>query len=141
VRGIRNRHSVKVLFCTADGEREFPVLEAPEWMFDPVVCGRLERGEVPRVDCGSLRELQTLLDSVRLAEKEAVLEDQHHFRVVGGADAKEIEVPSVRVVPTDSPDSGGAARGSSEDDSSGGADAAPARRTGWRSPSCPGGES
>ena len=56
-RGIRHRHGVKVFFCTADGDREFPVLEVQEWMFDLVVCGRLERGEVAKVDGGALREL------------------------------------------------------------------------------------
>ena len=104
VRGIRHRHGVKVFFCTADGEREFPVLEMPEWMFDPVVCGRLERGEVARVNGGALREVQGLLDSVRPAEKEVMLEDQHHSRVAGGADAKQTQVESVRAVPADSPD-------------------------------------
>jgi hypothetical protein len=83
VRGIRHRHGAKVFFCTEDGEREFPVLEVPEWMFDPVVCGRLERGEVARVNGGALREVQGLLARVRRAEKEVMLEDQHHSKVAG----------------------------------------------------------
>jgi hypothetical protein len=39
VRGIRNRHGAEVFFCTTDDECEFPVLEVPQWMFDPIVCG------------------------------------------------------------------------------------------------------
>ena len=140
VQGIRHRHGVKVFFCTADGEREFPVLEVPEWMFGPVVCGRPERGEVTRIDGGALREVQALLDSVRPAEKEVMLEDQHHSRVAGGADAKQTKVESVRALPADSPDSGGPPRSPSEDDSPGGADAAPTRRPKRRPPSGPGGE-
>ena len=64
VRGVRNRHGVKVLFCTVDDVHEFPVLEVSEWMFDPVVCGRLERAEGARADVGALRALQALLESV-----------------------------------------------------------------------------
>jgi hypothetical protein len=61
--GIRNRHGLKVLFCTLDEEHEFPVLEVPEWIFDPVVCGRLERAERARVDGRAPQELKCLLES------------------------------------------------------------------------------
>ena len=141
VQGVRTRHGVRVLSCTVDDDPGFPVLEIPEWMFDAVVCDRLERAEMSRVDTGALRGLRLLLDSIKPAAKEVVLEDQHHSRVRGGADAKKIEVESVRAVPWGSAESGGAPRGPSEDDSSVGAPAARGRRPRRRSPSHAGGES
>ena len=118
VRGIRNRHGLKVFFCVLDEEHEFPVLEVPEWMFDPVVCVRLERAERARVDGWALRELKSELESARSRQEQAVLEAQHHSKLLGGADAKEIQVESIGPVPTNSAESGGTPRSSSEDDSS-----------------------
>ena len=140
VRGIRNRHGLKVLFCVLDEEHEFPVLEVPEWMFDPVVCGRFERAERARVDGRALHELKSLLESATPRPEQAVLEAQHHSKLWGGADAKEIQVESIGVVPSDSTESGGTPRNSPEDDSSLGADAAAARGTERRAPLRSGGE-
>jgi len=141
VRGVRIRSGLKVLSCTVDDDRGFPVLEIPEWMFDAVVCERLERAEAARVDIGALRRLRGLLDSIKPAAKEVVLEDQHHSRVQRGADAKKIEVESVRAVPGGSAEPGGAPRISSENDSFVGAPAARARGSRGRWPSRSGGES
>ena len=71
------------------------MLEIPEWMFDAVVCDRLERAEAAREDIGALCGLRGLLDSIKPAAKEVVLEDQHNSKVQGGADAKKIEVEAV----------------------------------------------
>jgi hypothetical protein len=114
VRGVRTRSGLKVLSCTLDDDRGFPVLEIPEWMFDAVVCDRLERAEAARVDIGALRGLRVLLDSIKPTAKEVVLEDQHHSRVQRGADAKKIEVKTVRAVPGGSAGPGGPPRSPSE---------------------------
>ena len=95
VRAIRTRRGAKVLFCLVDDDRGFPVLEIPEWLFDAVVYDRLERAEAARVDIGALCGLRGLPDSIKPAAKEVVLEDQHHSKVQGGADAKKIEVEAV----------------------------------------------
>jgi hypothetical protein len=141
VRGVRIRSGRKVLSCTVDDDRGFPVLEIPEWMFDAVVCDRLERAEAARVNTGALRGLRVLLDSIKPTAKEVVLEDQHHSRVQRGADAKKIEVESIRTVPGGSVESGGTPRSLSENDSSVGAPASRAHRQKGRWPSRPGGES
>jgi hypothetical protein len=141
VRGVRIRSGLKVLSCTVDDDGGFPVLEIPEWMFDAVVCDRLERAEAARVDIGALRGLRVLLDSIKPTAKEVVLEDQHHSRVQRGADAKKIEVKTVRAVPGGPAESGGTSRSPSENDSSVGAPAARARCPRRRPPSHAGGES
>jgi hypothetical protein len=140
VRGIRKRHDLKVLFCTACDAHEFPVLEVPEWMFDSVICGRLERAERARVDGRALRERKSLLESATPRREQAVLEAQHHPKLSGGADAKEIQVESTGPVPGDSTEPGGTPGSSSEGDSSLGADAAAARGTERRAPLRSGGE-
>jgi hypothetical protein len=141
VRGVRTRNGLKVLSCTLDDDRGFPVLEIPEWMLDAVVCDRLERADAARVNTGALRGLRVLLDSIEPTAKEVVLEDQHPSRVQRGADAKKIEVESVGTVPGGSAEPGGTARSPSENDSSVGAPAARAHRQKRRWPLQVGGES
>jgi hypothetical protein len=143
VRGIRNRHGLKVLFCTVDDEHEFPVLEVPEWMFDPNVCGRLGQAEKARVDAQALRGLKSLLESSTPRPEPAVLEAQHHPQFSGGADAneaKEVQVEPIRVVPSGSAESGSSPGSSSEDGSSLGTDAASPRGQSRQSSARPGGE-
>jgi len=140
VRGIRDRHGLKVLFCTLDEEHEFPVLEVPEWMFDPVVCGGLERAERARADGRALQELKCLLESAGPKQEQTVLEPQHHPKLSGGADAKEIQVEPAGAVRSVSTESGSAPRSSSEDDSSLGADISAARGAERRAPWPSGGE-
>jgi hypothetical protein len=76
-------------------------LEVPEWMFDPVVCGRLERAESARVNGRALQELKSLLESARPKQEQVVLEPQHHFKLSGGADTKKIQVEPVGPVPSE----------------------------------------
>jgi hypothetical protein len=141
VHGVRIRNGMKVLSCALDDDRGFPVLELPEWMFDSVVCGQLERAEAARVNTRALRGLRVLLDSIKPTAKEVVLEDQHHSKVQRGADAKKIEVESVGTVPGGSAEPGGTPRSPSENDSSIGAPAARAHGPKGRSPLQAGGES
>jgi hypothetical protein len=141
VRGVRIRNGRRVLSCTVDDDHWFPVLDIPEWMFDAVVCDRLEQAEAARVNIGTLRRLQVLLGSIKPTAKEVVLQDQHHSRIQRGADAKKIEVKSIGAVPGGPAEPGGAPRISSDNDSSVDAPAARAHRQKGRWPSRPGGKS
>lgn len=69
------RNGVKVLSRTADGGCEFLELAIPERIFDAVVCQLLERAESARVNTGTLRRLRALLDSIKPAAKEVMLEN------------------------------------------------------------------
>jgi len=77
-----------VLFCTVDDVPVFLVLDVLGWKFGPMVCGRLERAEGPRVDTGALRPLQAVLERVVPAPEDAALEKHHCYQVSGGADGK-----------------------------------------------------
>jgi hypothetical protein len=75
VQGVRRLTGLKVLSCTVYDDRGFPVLEIPEWMFDAVVCDRLERAGAGSVNAGALHGLRVLLDSIEPTAEEVVLED------------------------------------------------------------------
>jgi hypothetical protein len=140
VRGIRHRRGVIVLNCRADDDGASPVLEVPEWMFDPRICRRVRQGETATVDCCALRALRTLLASRFGVEAE--VQTLHHPVIPGGADAKasEVETDTVLVVPAAPTESESARRSSSENRASAGANAAPARGPRLLQGSGPGGE-
>ena len=120
VRGTRKRYGATVLQCTLE-EREFPVLELPEWMFDLSACSYLNIAVAARVSCGSLRALKTLLESFVRADAQAVIEAQHHPFPSGGADARQTDRNADRAVQAVPPSSASSSRGQTENDPSTGA--------------------
>ena len=140
VRGTRKRYGATVLQCTLE-EREFPVLELPEWMFDLGTCSYLNIAAAARVNCGSLRALKTLLESVVRADAQAVVEAQHHPFPSGGADAKQTDRNTDRAIQAVPPSSASSSRGQAEDDPSTGAITAAAHSKTLRGHGCGGDES
>ena len=140
VRGTRKRYGATVLQCSLE-EREFPVLELPEWMFDSGACSHLNIAVAARVSCGSLRALKTLLESFVHADTQAVVEAQHHPFPSGGADARQTDRNSDRAIQAASQSSASSSGGQAEDDSSSGAITAAARSKTRRGHGCRGDES
>ena len=140
VHGIRKRTGAIVLQCTLE-EREFPVLELPEWMFDLGTCSYLNIAAAARVNCGSLRALKTLLESVVRADAQAVVEAQHHPFPSGGADARQTDKNTDRAIQAVPPSSASSSRGQAEDDPSTGAITAAAHSKTLRGHGCGGDES
>ncbi|SIT48372.1 hypothetical protein BN2476_630147 [Paraburkholderia piptadeniae] len=87
-----------ILRCALDPlEATARVSEMPQWMFDPIACGRITYSVLPIVDCEALREFQRLLTDRTLASQSNVVEAEHRpLSCTGGADATRSEPPSGR---------------------------------------------
>jgi hypothetical protein len=78
--------------CRIDENAEARHLEIPEWMFDPVICRRMQLAAVPTVSCEALQDLKSLLRCAAFPDTDVVLQRQHRSLLSpGGADAKIIE--------------------------------------------------
>jgi len=81
-----------VSHCSIEENAEARHLEIPEWMFDPVICRRMQLAAVPTVSCEALLDLKSLLRCAPCPDTDVVLQPQHRSLLSpGGADAKIIK--------------------------------------------------
>ena len=73
--------------CSLEENQEAPLIEIPQWMFEPDSCCRVRSGEKPVVDLSALLDLKLLLQRARLPACDPVVKAQHH-PTPGGADAR-----------------------------------------------------
>ena len=66
-----------VFRCALESGDRVRTIDIPQWMFDPVVCRRIEIVTSPSVSVTALRDLARVCASAREAEPRAVVEAEH----------------------------------------------------------------
>ena len=69
-------------------EQPEALLQIPKWMFDSKSCATMRLGEQPRVECSTLRELQTLIAELSTVSMSAVIQPQASQANDGDADGE-----------------------------------------------------